>query len=540
MPAACDGGRRVVVRCLRVEEACVMEPRVEIASGRIEGTHDDGVLVFRGIPYARPPLGALRLRAPLPPASWTGVREAKVFGPAAPQTPGRLAALLGSPAETIAEDCLVLNVWTPAADAARRPVLVWLHGGAFTTGSGSQPIYRGARLARRGDAVVVTLNYRLGALGFLHLPAAERDVEDAQANFGLLDQLAALAWVRENIAAFGGDPANVTLFGESAGAMSVGTLLGTPRARGLFSRAILQSGAASNVYDQEDALRVAETFMKELGLAPDDVDGLRAKPLESVLAAQGRAVEQLLGVVPQLPFQPVVDGDVLPRPPLAAIADGLSREVSILIGTNLEEQKLYSPTDPTAQLLDDEGLLRRCRRALPEPGPDGRPLGEHAIQRYRAAREGRFDVSARELWYAIETDRWFRVPATRLAGRHAVHQPATYAYLFTWKSPALGGMLGSCHALEIPFVFGCVDDRLVQRFVGDHPVTAEISRRMQDAWLAFARTGDPGSPELGNWPRYDAASRATMLLGEECRVEHAPFEAERAFWDEADPGSMIP
>ncbi|HEY8155807.1 MAG TPA: carboxylesterase/lipase family protein [Myxococcota bacterium] len=509
-----------------------MEPRVEIASGRIEGCREDGVLVFRGIPYARPPQGALRLRAPLPPVPWSGVRDAKTFGPAAPQNPGRLAALLGNPTEIFAEDCLFLNVWTPAADAGRRPVLVWLHGGAFTTGSGSQPVYRGARLAQRGDAVVVTVNYRLGSLGFLHLPALAREAGDASANFGLLDQLAALAWVQENIAAFGGDPGNVTVFGESAGAMSVGTLLGTPRARGLFSRAILQSGAASNVYDQEDAIRVAETFLKELGLTADDAEGLRARPLEAVLAAQERAVAQLLGVVPQLPFQPVVDGDVLPRPPLDAIAAGLSREVSVLIGTNLEEQKLYSPTDPKAQSLDEDGLLRRCRRTLPAPGPDGRPRGEHAIQRYRAAREGRFDVSPRELWYAIETDRWFRVPAMRLAEQHAAHQPATYAYLFTWKSPALGGMLGSCHALEIPFVFGCVDDRLVQRFVGDHPAAAGVSLRMQDAWLAFARTGVPASPDLGDWPRYDAARRATMLFGEECRVEDAPFEAERAFWDE--------
>jgi para-nitrobenzyl esterase len=407
--------------------------------------------------------------------------------------------------------------------------MVWLHGGAFTTGSGSQPIYQGACLARRGDAVVVTVNYRLGALGYLHLPAL--DGEGPSANFGLLDQIAALAWVRENIAAFGGDPGCVTVFGESAGAMSVGTLLGTPRARGLFARAILQSGAASNVYEPEDAIRVSETFMKELGLAPDDVDGLRAAPLEAVLAAQERAVSQLLGVIPTLPFQPVVDGDVLPEPPLAAIADGLSRDVSVLIGTNLEEQKLYSPTDPKSLTLDQEGLLRRCRRAMPQAGPHGLPRGEQAIHHYRAAREGRHDVSPRELWFAIETDRWFRVPATRLAELQAAHQPDTFAYLFTWKSPALGGMLGSCHALEIPFVFGCVGERMVQRFTGDHPAVAVISQRMQDAWLAFARHGDPSHPELGDWPRYDTARRATMLFGEECRVEHAPFEAERAFWD---------
>jgi para-nitrobenzyl esterase len=337
--------------------------------------------------------------------------------------------------------------------------------------------------------------------------------------------------VQENVAAFGGDPANVTLFGESAGAMSVGTLLGTPRARGLFVRAILQSGAASNVYDREDAQRVAETFMKELGLETDDLAGLRAQPLAAVLAAQERAAQQLLGVVRQLPFQPVVDGDVLPVRPLEAIAGGLSRDVAVLIGTNLEEQKLYSPTDPKAQTLDVEGLLRRCRRTLPEPGPDGRPRGERAVELYRAAREGRLDVSPRELWYAIETDRWFRVPATRLAERQSALEAATWSYLFTWKSPALGGMLGSCHALEIPFVFGCVDDRMVQRFVGEHPAAAALSRRMQDAWLAFARSGEPGHAELEAWPRYDAKQRATMVFGEECRVELAPFETERAFWD---------
>jgi para-nitrobenzyl esterase len=506
-----------------------MEPRTETALGRIEGSRERDVLAFRGIPYARPPLGALRLSAPQPALPWTGVREAKRFGPAAPQNPGRLAALLGAPDETFAEDCLYLNVWTPAADGARRPVMVWLHGGGFTTGSGSQPIYDGAALARRGDVVVVTVNYRLGALGFLALPERER----SDANVGLLDQIAALAWVRENIAAFGGDPAQVTLFGESAGAMSAGALLGTPRAQGLFTRAILQSGAAANVYDAENGLRIAETFMKELGLAANDLAGLREKPLDAVLAAQERAAAQLIGRVSPLPFQPVVDGDVLPRPPFEAIAQGLSRDVTLLIGTNLEEQKLYSPTDPKAQQLDAEGLLRRCRRTLPATGPDGRTRGELAIERYRAAREGRADVSPRELWYAIETDRWFRVPATRLAAAQASHQPATYAYLFTWKSPALGGMLGSCHALEIPFVFGCVGERLVQRFTGDHPAVAEISRRMQDAWLAFARTGDPSHEGLGSWPRYETSRRATMLLGEECRVEHAPFESERSFWDDA-------
>ena len=324
--------------------------------GRIRGRDEEGIRVFRGVPYARAPAGARRLRPPEPPEPWSGVREALRAADVAPQNRGAVQAMLGADSQRSSEDCLALDLWTPGLDAGRRPVLVWLHGGGFTTGSGSLGVYDGRRLARRGDAVVVTLNYRLGALGYLALPALAREEGGALGNLGLLDQVAALRWVREHVAHFGGDPENVTLFGESAGAMSAATLLATPAARGLFRRVVLQSGAARHVHDREDGLRVAETFMKELALDADDVAGLRAAPVAALLAAQERCLAALAGVVRTVAFQPVVDGEVLPRQPLAAVREGSAAAVPMLIGTNRDEWKLFGLNDRRAKTLDEAGL----------------------------------------------------------------------------------------------------------------------------------------------------------------------------------------
>ncbi|HET6303159.1 MAG TPA: carboxylesterase family protein, partial [Myxococcota bacterium] len=319
-----------------------MNPVVETSVGRIEGLAEPGVQVFRGIPFAAPPVGALRFRAPQAPEPWTGVREATRFGPPAPQAPSPVMRMLGGHDELRwSEECLTLNVWTPAADRGRRPVLVWIHGGAFTTGSGGFPIYDGSSLARRGDVVVVTINYRLGALGFLALPAFEQEEGNVVGNFGLLDQMRALEWVRENAESFGGDPGNVTVFGESAGAMSLGALLGAPAACGLFRAAILQSGAAHNVSDAEQGERVAHVFAKELGVDPSDLRRLREAPAAAILEAQVRSVNALWGQVRGLAFQPVLDGRTLPRPPLDVVREGGARGVDLLVGTNLEEYKLY-------------------------------------------------------------------------------------------------------------------------------------------------------------------------------------------------------
>jgi para-nitrobenzyl esterase len=410
-------------------------------------------------------------------------------------------------------------------------VLVWIHGGGFTTGSASMPIYDGARLARRGDVVVVGVNYRLGALGYLALPCLA-DGGDVAGNYGLLDQIAALRWVREHAHVFGGDPDRVTVVGESAGAMSIGALLGCPAAHGLFQRAILQSGAASNVLEPEEAVRVGETFAKELGVAAADAEALRATPPEQLLVAQQRSIDALARELPhQLAFEPVVDGRTLPRRPLDTVRDGGAPAIPLLIGTNRDEWKLYSFGDPKVGSLDRDGLLRRCGRNLPGSDSRGRPHAEIVVEAYERARRDRASTLPGELWFAIQSDRWFRVPAIRLAEHHAARGAEVYKYLFTWATPVLGGALGSCHALEVPFVFGCVRDHPIDRILGDHPAIDTLSERMQDAWLAFARHGDPSCDALPVWPAYQPDQPTSMCLGRECRTEKAPFQRELRFWN---------
>jgi para-nitrobenzyl esterase len=442
-----------------------------------------------------------------------------------------LARLLGFDTDLATEDCLYLNLWTPALDQARRPVMVWIHGGSFTSGTAGSPIYDGASLVRQGDVVVVTLNYRLGALGYLALPCFEEE-EGVFGNLGLLDQIAALEWVKEHISRFGGDPECVTVFGESAGAMSAGTLLATPRARGLLHRAVLQSGAAENVSAREESARVSSCFLEELGLGGSDGERLRAVPVTDLLAAQQRTVAKMWRSVSGLTFQPVVDGELIPAPPLERIRSGCAAGVSLLVGSNRDEYKLWNLTDPKARELDQAALLRRCERNIPGRHEDGTSHAARAIEAYTEARLGRASVDPPELWTAIETDRLIRVPALRLADLQCRHQRQTYAYLFTWTSPAMEGALGSCHALEIPFVFGTLHQPAVSAFVGAGPEAERLSRAIQGAWLAFARSGDPRHSHLGDWSPYHPEGRSTQILGPECKLVNAPFEEERRFWDD--------
>ena len=464
--------------------------------------------------------------APLPP--WSGLRDATRFGSSAWQSSSALGPALPFDVGPMDEDCLTLNVWTPGLDGAGRPVLVWIHGGGFVIGAGSQAIYDGTVLARRGDVVVVTLNYRLGVLGFLHLKTLCGERLPATGNEGILDQMAALEWVREEIAAFGGDPANVTVFGESAGAISVATLLGMPRARGLFSRAILQSGSANFVAPREDAESVSEAFLGDLGLTAGTAERLRELPPARLLEAQ-RAVSPGFagspGAVPRpqlrnrlgLSFVPVVDGEVIPRDPFAA---------------TLEEMKLFGLMDMEARTLDGASLFARCERNIPGHG-------RGVVEAYRQARMARGEsVAPPELWCAIETDRIFRRPAMRLAELQRVHQPDVYTYLFTWVCPLMEGFLGACHAIDLAFVFGTLASPTVAGFSGTGPEAAALSEQVQDAWVRFARTGNPGHPGLPFWPAYDAPSRATMLLGRECTLEERPREAERRVWDAITEGPL--
>jgi para-nitrobenzyl esterase len=482
---------------------------VQTRCGAVEGIEKQGVLQFRGIPFAAPPVGDLRWRPPQPAEPWTGVRPAHEFGPMAPQGPSRFLFSTATEEPEISEEgCLTLNVFTPGLDGDPRPVLFWIHGGGFTGGSGRNPWYNGASFAARG-AVVVTINYRLGVLGFLHL----RDDLPGSGNCGLLDQVAALAWVRDNIAAFGGDPGNVTVFGESAGGMSIGCLLGMPAASGLFHQAIAQSGAASTVNTPEHASEVAERATARAG----GMDALRAAPWERLIEVQAEVTEELLRGVGALPFMPVVDGTVLPRPPLESVRAGSAAPVRLLTGTTREEMALFLYSGPGPHELDEETAVRRLERANPE-------AGRSLYDAYRA--ELGVDARPTDVWIAVETDRVFRVPAIRLASAQARHTADVWMYLFTWASPALDGALGSCHALEIPFVFNTLLPGS-QAFTGSGPEAEAVAGEMHTAWTAFARSGDPG------WDRYDEGRRATRVFGPGAGTVEDPRGSVRRLWDRA-------
>jgi para-nitrobenzyl esterase len=480
---------------------------LDTPSGRLGGLARDGVLSFRGIPYAQPPVGALRWRMPelLPP--WAGTRDAAHFAAASPQAASQLEMLSGGSIGAQSEDCLYLNIWTPACDGARRPVMVWIHGGAFVIGAGHQSIYNGKHLAGR-DCVVVTINYRLGALGFVALDKLATGAE------GLADQIAALAWVKANIASFGGDAHNVTIFGESAGGMSVAALLAAPAAQGLFHKAIAQSGAGHIGHDRDGAERVTHAFLEKFEFAASDTAKLQSLPTEALLKAQtallaeARTAKRKLG---GLPFQPALDNDVLPIRPIDAVRAGAAKSVPLLTGTTKEEWKLFTAVTPSLRFMTSANFANRVTRLARDDAP----------AMLAAYREG----SAFARFNALMTDKAFMVPATRLLEAHAAHAPV-FAYRFDWRSRLLGGFLGSCHALELGFVFGTHKDKLAGAFFGTGPAAEELSDAMMTAWVAFARTGDPG------WPRYDAQSRRTMIFGDRPpRMALAPNEARRAAWD---------
>ncbi len=512
---------------------------VSVAQGRLRGVWRGDLWSFSGIPYGRAPVGPLRWRPPLEAESWSEIRDASTFGPIAPQSaavPGITSPADPAASEPHSEDCLSLNVWTPelpesptVAPGRGRPVMVFLHGGGFTSGSGSVFLYRGGELVRNGDAVVVTINYRLGALGFL----GHRDLSDPDGlvgNWGIQDQLAALRWVRENIATFGGDPGAVTIFGESAGGFSVSMLLGTPAAHGLFRRAIVQSGGA-HVHDLDEAERSGQRLASVLGLASCTRASLEHVPATELVAATEELGKRHPdpGMLP-LPFLPVVDGVLLPQHPLAAVANGAAAGIDLLIGTNRDELTLFGLGNPALMALDEDGVTRWVGNAAPEMP------GSEVIDAYRSARESRADsVEANAIWVAVGTDIVFRWPSLQLAAAHVAGGSSAFVYLFDWESPAFGGILGSCHALELPFVFGTVNEPTVQVFSGGGPAVEKLSSQMQRAWLAFAATGDPGHDGIGSWRRWTPADRATMIFGADTRLETAPQDEELAVLERYRP-----
>jgi len=511
-----------------------VEPVVETHCGRLRGIRSEGISIFRGVPYAAPPVGALRLLPCREHESWSGTRDALEFGPAALQGHSALMEITGWTSDhPPSEDCLSLNLFTPGPDTKKRPVFVWIHGGGFTNGTGSQSAYDGTLLSKKGDIVVVSLNYRLGALGFLALPCLQDRDGGTLGNLGLMDQVAALRWISTNIERFGGDPSQVTIAGESAGATSVAALMAVPEARPLFARAILQSGHGGNTSYPEAMLETGERFMHEAGLAASDLGGLMKLPAPEILAAQ----ERLSAKNPDgdwcMTFQPVVDGAFMETMPDEALRAGHLAGKAILAGTNLDEMKLFMLDDEKSFHLDEAGLLRRLDRILQSPGFRNRDWSGPVLERYRAAMP---EASIPDLWWAMETDRRMRVPLLRMLEAAEGHLTNTFSFLFTWPSVAFGGIAGSCHSVEIPFVFGTLHNDWAPGLVGEGPAADQLCDVIQRSWLAFVKTGTPRVPELSEWEAYEAATRSTAILGAECRIENAPLEARRAAWRDIETG----
>ena len=491
---------------------------VETGCGALEGVFERNLYSFKGVPYAAPPVGNLRWLPPQPLKSWKGVRPAKEYGTVAPQDVLPFPGISGEP-EPQSEDCLFLNVYSPGLDNARRPVMVWIHGGAFCMGSGSMQNYRTGTLASNGNIVLVTINYRLGVLGFLNLNELTNGRIPSTGNEGLLDQVAALRWVKDNIAGFGGDPDNVTVFGESAGGMSIGCLLNLPEARGLFHKAVIESAVGEMARPLGMSVEIAREFLKAVNLGPHDISALRSLSVETMLRAQQEvAVKTGQGAAPVIP---VADGKVMPKMPLESLEAGLGFKVPMLVGSNLEEDKLFSMMTPGARKIDEEGLRKAASRFV--AAKDVTKL----IDAYRKARSDRGEpVTPFEIYSALSTDVMFRKTAIRIAEAQCKHAPGGYNYLFCWKSPVAGGALGACHALEVGFIFGNHD----ATFCGSGPEADELSGEMQDAWISFARTGNPSCQSLGEWPQY-SRGRASMIFDKNSRIVKAAYEEERQIWE---------
>ncbi len=505
--------------------------------GTLIGSSERGLVVFRGIRYAQPPVGERRFLPPVPVGPWEGAVAAGEFGPACPQglgaadppggrpRPPVFGGLFGPGLYGMDEDCLHLNVWTPACDGAKRPVLVFVHGGAFRLGTSTAPSYDGAALCANGDVVIVTVNYRVGALGFMHLP------ELGAVNLGLLDQVAALEWVAAEIERFGGDPDAVTLFGESAGAKSIECLLAMPAARGLFRAAILQS-TYDPVMEADAAHEFATSVAKAAGVGGDP-EALRTLGTPELLAAVSEAQMRSGPSSWGGNIGPVVDGAVVPVAPIAALRAGTAAQVPLIVGTNLDEARLFGAIGPGGLAVDEAALAERLEAVL---AGAARRSGEEVAKAYGTFRAARGQgTSPSDVLFAVQTDRMFRQHSIALAEAHASQHNDVWMFLFTWPSPSQGGALGACHALELPFVFGTLDGPTAE-LTGTDGAARRLSATIQAAWLGFARSGAP--PGDIEWPRHDAARRATLELGKTVAVLEAPEESERRFW--RDEGAITP
>jgi len=498
-------------------------PVVATKYGKVRGISADGVCAFKGVHYGASPEGAGRFMPAAPPKPWIGVFDALEYGTMAPQI---LSSATGSDIRIamgdifgpgdVGEDCLVLNVWTPSVARGKRPVMVWLHGGGYTGGSDGAPTYDGANLARKQDVVVVGINHRLNVFGYLYLGEIAGEKYADSGNVGMLDIVLALKWVRDNIAHFGGDPGNVTIFGESGGGGKVGTLMAMPPAKGLFHKAIVESGSMLRVSTRDEAEATARKFLAQLKIEPDQVHDLQNVPMSDMLAT----FRTMTGPN-AIRLGPVVDGRSLPRQPFDPDAPAQSASVPMIIGTNgTETTALLGIVDPSLFSLSEAEMRTKLETYL-HLADDSQLDG--LIAAYKKARP---DATPSDIYFAVTTDRMMRINAITQAERKAAQDAApAYMYIFDWRSPVLGGEMGSPHGIELAFVFDNTDKTTGMNGTGAD--LAPLAEKMSAAWAAFARTGNPNHSGLPHWPAYDVNSRATMIFNDECKIVDDPGRDER-------------
>jgi para-nitrobenzyl esterase len=485
------------------------QPVAQTLFGKVAGTTSGPVKIFKGIPYGAPTGGANRFMPPRPPESWTGLRDATMLGPRCPQPAVEPSPEnVGVDPSPMSEDCLHLNVWTAGLkDGRKRPVMVWFHGGGFAFGSGGEPEFDGTNLAARHGVVLVTVNHRLNVFGFLYLGAGGEIYADS-GNAGMLDCVAALKWVRDNIANFGGDPGNVTIFGQSGGAGKVTTLMAMPAAKGLFHRAIVQSGLDVKRSGLDDAAKAATAILNQLGLQPGDADKLQEVPFEKLVAVS-RALKA--------PVRPVVDHRTLSAAPFDGSAPGCSADVPLMIGSLLTETtyQAATPLDP----IDDATLRQKLKQATGFADTDLEGL----IAVYR---KNRPDADNTFLYQLISTDFSYTVSVAEKAALKAAQRKApAFVYRFEKPTPVNGGKLRVPHTLDIPYAFDNID--IATAMTGPARDCRALAAKVSGAWTAFARTGNPNAAGLPHWPAYAPDKRPVMILADSCRVADDPHSEER-------------